>query len=379
MEHELLELYDDIVNRRYKPRKSICFVVENPVKREVFAADFRDRVVHHLIFNYINPVLECSFIEDSYSCRQGKGTLYGIQRIYDFINKCSENYTRDCYILKLDIQGYFMNINKPILKTQLQALMCSEKISLAYGAEPQPDWETVWYLMNEVIDQDVCQNCIIKGQRSDWQGLPRAKSLFHTPKECGLPIGNLTSQLFSNVYLHPFDVFMKQDLNLQYYGRYVDDFVVVDEESDCLKKVKGLAGEYLKDNLQVCLHPGKVYLQHYAKGVKFLGAVLKPGRLYVARRAVVNMQICILEWDRYLSRKQPSREDLHQMRASINSFLGIMKHFKTYRVKRKILFGRHTRANYMHFGYLTGGLEKFVLYDDNAGQDIRPQKRNKIL
>jgi len=127
MEHELLELFDDIINRRYKPRKSICFVVENPVKREVFAADFRDRVVHHLLYNYINPVLETQFINDSYSCRKGKGTLYGINRVAEFIKKCSANYTKDCYILKLDIRGYFMNIDKTILKKQVFALLENRK------------------------------------------------------------------------------------------------------------------------------------------------------------------------------------------------------------------------------------------------------------
>ncbi len=114
-EKNLFELYDEIIENRYKPKRSIAFIVNKPVKREIFAADFRDRVVHHLIFNYISPIFEKTFINDSYSCRVGKETHYGIKRIDKFIRSCSENYQKDCYILKLDITGYFMAINKTIL------------------------------------------------------------------------------------------------------------------------------------------------------------------------------------------------------------------------------------------------------------------------
>lgn len=114
-ESHLFELAEEILNEQYRPSKSICFVVDKPVKREIFAASFRDRVVHHLIYNYINQILEPCFIHDSYSCRLGKGTLYGIRRLDHFIRSCSENYQKDCYILKLDIKGYFMSINRGIL------------------------------------------------------------------------------------------------------------------------------------------------------------------------------------------------------------------------------------------------------------------------
>jgi hypothetical protein len=227
-ESELFALCDEIVGRTYQPRKSICFIVNEPVKREIFAADFRDRVVHHFLYRYINPVFESHFIDDSYSCRKEKGTLYGINRVAEFIKKCSANYTKDCYILKLDIRGYFMNINKTILKKQVFALLENREAYYAENGLPQPDWAVVDYLLNVVIDNNPLENCFIKGQKSDWDGLPPSKSLFHSAENCGLPIGNLTSQVFSNVYLHSFDKFMKNDLQLQYYGRYVDDFVVID-------------------------------------------------------------------------------------------------------------------------------------------------------
>jgi len=120
-EANLFALCDEIVEQRYKPKPSICFVVNKPVKREIFAADFKDRVVHHLLFNYISPVFEKQFINDSYSCRTGKGTHYGIKRIDHFIRSCSQNYSKDCYILKLDIQGYFMAMNKTLLYDKIKA------------------------------------------------------------------------------------------------------------------------------------------------------------------------------------------------------------------------------------------------------------------
>ena len=126
-EKKLLELADEIWNRRYSPGQSVCFISHKPVKREIFAASFRDRVVHHLIYSYINPIFERLFINDSYSCRPGKGTSYGIKRLDHFIRSCSENYKKDCYILKLDIRGYFMSINRKILYDKIEEVLCKHE------------------------------------------------------------------------------------------------------------------------------------------------------------------------------------------------------------------------------------------------------------
>lgn len=114
-ESNLIKLADEIYTWTYEVWKSIAFIVEKPVKREIFAWDFRDRVVHHYVINQINHIFENLFIHDSYSCRKWKWTLFWIKRIEKFIKSCSENYTEDCYIMKLDIQGFFMSIDKDIL------------------------------------------------------------------------------------------------------------------------------------------------------------------------------------------------------------------------------------------------------------------------
>lgn len=196
-ENRLIGLWQDINMHRYHPGKSIAFVVDKPVLREIFAADFRDRVVHHLLIRKLNPLFEKLFIVDSYACRAGKGTHFGIRRIDRFIRRCSQNYTQDCYVLKLDIQGFFMSINKDLLWARLQAF-----INARYH---QADKHLVLELCRIIIDNDPTKNCLIKGQASDWHGLPTTKSLFHSPVRCGLPIGNLTSQVFANFYLNAFD------------------------------------------------------------------------------------------------------------------------------------------------------------------------------
>ncbi|MBI4649217.1 MAG: hypothetical protein HY738_22135 [Bacteroidia bacterium] len=109
-ESNLFHLCEEITNRNYAIKPSICFINFSPVQREIFAADFRDRIVHHLIYNYISPYFERTFINDSYSCRIGKGTHYGIKRIDWFVRSCSLNYKQDCYILKLDIKQGFSRI-----------------------------------------------------------------------------------------------------------------------------------------------------------------------------------------------------------------------------------------------------------------------------
>lgn len=201
-EHNLFALYSEIMKGKYSIKPSICFINFSPVQREIFAADFRDRVVHHLIYNYISPIFEKTFINDSYSCRKGKGTHYGIKRVDHFIRSCSENYKKDCYILKLDIKGYFMAMDRVLLFEMIKHGLKRYQHRIDF------DLPLVLYLLEKVIFNDPTKNCIIKGSSSDWKGLPKTKSLFYAKINCGLPIGNLTSQLFGNIYLNEFDHFV---------------------------------------------------------------------------------------------------------------------------------------------------------------------------
>lgn len=356
-EKNLIELCDELWERRYKIAPCICFIVFKPVQREIFAADFRDRVVHHLIYNYINPYLDNLFIDDSYSCRKNKGTLYGIKRIDSFIRQCSRNYTSDCYVLKLDIQGYFMNINRNILSLFLESTL---QAALKEGENPfGVDIKFLMYLIKTVLDENPIHNCRVRGSLSDWEGLPPSKSLFKTPEGCGLPIGNLTSQLFSNFYLHPLDLFVKEKLQITFYGRYVDDFVLIHPDKEFLKSKIREIRLFLKETMELDIHPNKIYLQHYSKGVPFLGAIIKPHRTYIANRTKKNFYHCMDSCNERLAKEEPSRSDLEEMRASINSYLGIMQHHSSFNIRKKKILNKSNLL--FKYGYFTSGLNSFKI------------------
>lgn len=331
LESNLFELYDEIVERRYEPKSSICFIVDNPVKREIFAADFRDRVIHHLIFNYISPIFEKEFIHDSYSCRKGKGTHYGIHRIDSFIRSCSNNYTRNCYILKLDIKGYFMAINKILLFQKVQETLSK------YSKVIDFDLSLVLYLIEKTIFHNPTQHCIVKGTSKDWEGLPKTKGLFYTQPNCGLPIGNLTSKLFGNVYMNEFDHWIKDTFGIKFYGRYVDDFIIVHEDKYFLNALLPKLNDFLQSKLFLTLHPNKIYLQHYDKGVKFLGTVILPNRIYIANRTKGNFFLSIEQQNQLIKNHPPSKSEKSDFQSSINSYLGIMKHYKAFKIRKNML------------------------------------------
>jgi len=342
-ESNLIQLAQEINDRTYQLKPSICFIIKDPVQREIFAADFRDRVVHHLIYNYISPIFERVFINDAYSCRKEKGTSYGINRLQHFIRSCSENYTKDCYVLKLDIKGYFMAINKQILfekiKTTLEKFRYRIK-EKEINWNDTFDYQTTMYLIEKVLFNNPIEGCIIKGERLDWDGLPASKSLFHSLAGCGLPIGNLTSQLFSNVYLNEFDHFIKCQLKCHYYGRYVDDFVIVHKNKEYLRNLIPVISDNLLSTLQLTLHPKKIYLQHYKNGIKFLGTIIKQHRTYIGNRTKGNLYLAINQWNNYtVSNQEMELEYIELLRfaSSINSYLGCMKHYATYKLRKEII------------------------------------------
>lgn len=347
-EEEIFKLYDEIIAGQYSPSRSICFIVNRPVKREIFAADFRDRVVHHLIYNYLSPLAEGTFINDSYSCRLGKGTHYGIKRVDKFIRSCSQNYQADCHILKLDIQGYFMSINRDLLFEKVRNLLISKTHRIDFNPE------LLLGLIRQTIRNDSTEGCVVKGSRSDWEGLPPDKSLFTAEANCGLPIGNLTSQLFANIYLNEFDHYVKKELGIRYYGRYVDDFILIHRNRHYLKSLIPVIRQYLSETIRVRLHPRKIYLQHFAKGVKYLGAVIKPHRIYVANRTKGNFYDAIARHNLVARDHKPTQAELELFTSCMNSYLGIIKHYHTYKLRRKMLL-KYISAWWWNYVDIHGG------------------------
>ncbi len=331
-EGNLIKLCEELYEQKYKIGRSICFISFYPVKREIFAANFRDRVIHHLIFNYISKIFEKRFINDCYSCRIGKGTSFGVKRMDHFIRSCSQNYHKDCYILKLDISGYFMSIDRNVLYKQVRKILEKDNNKTNF------DIKFILPIIKDIIFHDSTKNCHIKGKKEDWKGLPRSKSLFYSGENKGLPIGNITSQLFGNVYLNDFDHFIKHKLKIKYYGRYVDDFVLIHENKKYLLSLLPILSDYLKNNLSLQIHPKKIYLQHFSKGLLFLGRIIKPNRIYISNRTKDGFYKSIQYWNKFIRKtKTIDPNNLNLFLFSMNSYLGMIKHYNTYKIRKKML------------------------------------------
>ncbi len=328
-EKELIRLWREINNETYQVSPLDVFIVDKPVKREIFAAKFRDRIIHHLVINKLEDLFEKEFIYDTYSCRKGKGTHFGIKRINKFIRQCSHNYTKDCYILKLDIKGYFMSINKSILLEKLERFV-KEKYK-------GPDKKKIIWLCRVIIENDPVKNCQRKSAKEKWKDLPPSKSLFWAAKNCGLPIGNYTNQVFANFYLNSFDHFIKHDLGVRYYGRYVDDFVLIFRNEKERARIVFQIEEFLQKELALALHPQKAYFQHYLKGVEFLGVLIKAWRNYIGSRTKNSFGQALEEVNRKIKKKELSGKERDKILAQLNSYLGAIEHVEGYRLKRCFL------------------------------------------
>lgn len=332
----LIQLRDDIYNQKYVISPSIYFIQKHPIHREVFAGNFRDRIVHHLVYDIISSYREKQFIYDSYSCRRWKGTSKWIERISKFMRACSDNYKENWWILKLDIQWYFMSINRDILWEKVNDTIDNwGNISFIWNSlyEWFPRYLIMWkfpdYLkkvIHDIIYNDPTKNWIFKGKKSDYNWLPLTKSLFYTAENCGLPIWNLTSQLFSNIYLNELDHYIKENLWIKYYGRYVDDFVIIHKDKDYLKSIIPSIRVFLQTNLKLTLHPKKIYLQPISHWVQFLWAFIKPYRNYRAKRTISNFRKKMKECN-YMPNEQ-----------SLNSYLWLFIHYKQYKLVQKIMW-----------------------------------------
>lgn len=344
LEDNLIVLRDELISGNYKPKPSSCFIIHDPKMREVFAADFRDRIVHHLFYNYTHQLFERTFIIDSYSCIKGRGTHFGIERIKHHIRSVSQGYSKPCYVLKTDIRGYFMHINREILLRICHSTLCKMKNHQSNIAgktwSELLDYDFVDYLLRTIVNTNPLDNCIIIGKIEDWNNLPKDKSLFYSKENCGLPIGNLSSQLFSNVYLNVFDQYVKRQLGCKHYGRYVDDAYFVSDNRELLKLYISKLDDFLQVNLKLSINHAKIKIIKIQYGVEFLGAYIKPFRAYISKNSLMRMKRKIFSI---------SKNDRKRLFASVNSFLGVLSHYKSYCLRR-VLFGYYSKlSNFGHF------------------------------
>lgn len=329
----LYELYHQILHRTYIPNPARAFVVRRPVDREIFAPSFQDRIVHHLIYHYLYERLDRQFIYDSYSCRVGRGTLFGVNRARRFLRQVSHSYTRDAYVLKLDVSGYFMNIHRASLLQRVLAMAGIDTLDIT-----KTEKECLRYLIEVVVLNNVAENAERRSSARLWDTIPASKSLFRTRKDCGLPIGALTSQLFSNVYLNELDHKIKQ--RCRYYGRYVDDFLLMDTSKQRLNELTHYIGEEL-EAIGLKLHPNKVRLNHYRYGFYFLGQYIKPYRTYISRRTKKHIHQFLATFRQDWEASNPDSPSfllkLANWENRFNSYFGILSQVNAHRYTQKII------------------------------------------
>ena len=280
---EIFSLHDDLKNKNYQHSSYTAFKINDPKPRDIHKASVRDRLLHHALFRVLYPYFDKRFIAHSYSSRKNKGTHKALTAFKNMSNKVSKNNTRTVWILKCDIRKFFASIDHNILKSTLGKYIY--------------DTDTL-NLLNSIIDS------------------------FHPKPNKGLPLGNLTSQLLVNVYMNEFDQWVKHKLKAHYYIRYADDFVFFSHDKSSLQKILPEIEKFLDTQLLLYLHPDKVHIKTLASGVDFLGWVHFPNHRVLRT---------VTKWRMFknLKKKEYTRE-------SIQSYLGMLRHGNTYKLRKII-------------------------------------------
>ncbi len=275
----ILRLHQDLKSFKYNHGSYKAFRINDPKPRNIHKAAVRDRLLHHAIYRILYPFFDRIFISDSFSCRNNKGTHKALNRFRSFSYKASKNNTRTCWILKCDIRKFFENINHDILIDMLKKHILDKNI--------------IW-LLKKVI-----------------------RSFFS-----GLPLGNLTSQLLVNIYMNEFDQFVKHKIKAKHYIRYADDFVILSDSKIYLENLISPIKYFLHSRLRLKLHPDKVFIKTLVSGLDFLGWIYFP--------------------DHRVLRTTTKRRMFRRLKESstpetLNSYLGLIKHGNTRKIKKKIL------------------------------------------
>jgi len=296
LEENLRLIQTELLFQIYRPKPLKTFILRDPKTRKISKSDFRDRVVHHAIFNIIEPLFENRFIFDSYANRKRKGTLKAIERFEFFARKVSQNYTKPCYVLKADIRHYFETVNHGVLLSLLQKRIDNERI--------------LW-LIKTILDN-------------------------HHTEELGrgMPLGNLTSQFFANVYLNELDQFVKHTLKAKYYIRYVDDFVIFGCNPTILKSHQNKVEEFCRNKLHLTLHPDKSRMLDFSNGVGFLGLRIYPHHKRITKKNIRRFERKLMRLHQLYKNKYLPREKVVE---HFEGWLAHISHANTFKYRKHLV------------------------------------------
>lgn len=325
LEENLIELQNELIWQSYEVGAYRPFYVREPKLRLVMALQYRDRVVQWAIYKQLYPFYDKTFIEDSYACRRGKGTHKAADRLQYWLRQVSRK-PGDWYYLKLDISKYFYRVDHLVLLDILRRRIKDQRLM---------------ELLSRIINSEDTRF-----------GLPAGFS----PEECtedmwladvGMPIGNLTSQLFANIYLNELDQLCKHELRLHYYIRYMDDVIILSDDKRELAEIKDIIENFLHDNLHLDLNK-KTAIRPVWTGIDFVGfriwATHKKLKKQTARRMIRNVKrLC-----EAVQNGKTSKEELLRVAASYNGILG---HCNSYGLRNKL------NDIYNEYAYGKGGQE----------------------
>lgn len=310
LEDNIFDLHGELANRTYKHGTYKEFHIYDPKHRIIHKATIKDRLVHHMIFKELDEIFDSNFIYHSYSSRNNKGVHLAVKNLFCALRKASKNHTKPVYALKCDIRKFFHSISHQklfeIIKNKVE--------------DPLFLW-LIWEIISSFSILDT----------NNFPQRERAKRNFWARK--GLPIGNLTSQIFANIFLDKFDWFIKKQLRIRYYFRYADDFIIVHSDAAYLEKITILIEEFLKTKLNLELHPRKIQIRKLKQGVDFLGYVILPHYTALRTKTKKRMFKKIKLNKEKLKQGIISEESFSQ---SMQSYYGMLKHCNGYKLKAKL-------------------------------------------
>ncbi len=346
----LIETRRQLNTRQWRPSRTLAFAVNDPKPREIHAADFADRVVHHWLVPRIEAWYEPLFIHDSYANRKGKGIHSAVDRLRQFIARVGRSGKKPVWILQLDIANFFNSIDRrrleQLLRTRGEKVWRKEKHRLWLNPEQaaacHQDINYCLWLCRTLLNQDAGPDARERGSRASFARVPAQKRLKNARPGCGLPIGNLSSQLFANIYLNELDQLVKHQLKCRHYLRYMDDFLLLSEDPDQLLAWRASIQHFLRDRLGLAFKALTDPVRA-SDGVDFLGYLVRPYYTLPRRRVLLRFERRLKRAKKVHCRVREEGIDIvlsgngkARLQAQLASYLGHLKHANSYHLIQQL-------------------------------------------
>lgn len=308
LEDNIFELHNELANQTYQHSPYKKFHIYDPKHRIIHKAKVKDRLVHHIVFKELYEIFNPTFIFHSYSSRENRGTHLAVRNLSHTLRKASNNYAKPVYVLKCDIKKFFHSVSH-----QKLFAIIKNKVN-----DPKFLW-LVWEVISSFsITVD---------------NFPQREIKQNFSEKRGLPIGNLTSQIFANIFLDKLDWFIKKQLKIKYYFRYADDFVIIDPSLEYLEILIELINNFLNTELNLQLHPQKTEIRKFKQGIDFLGYVILPYYITLRTKTKKRMFKKIKLNKEKLNQGLITRKSFNQ---SLQSYYGALKHCNSFKLKREL-------------------------------------------